>query len=115
MKEVLAVIRRQKAKAAKDALAGIGFSSLHIVEVEGRGKQRGLRYSSREKGGIETGVRYLPKKMLSLVVRDEEVPRVVHAIIKSSRTGEIGDGKIFILPMEEVIRVRTGERGKGAI
>ncbi len=114
MKEVVAIIRRQKAKAAKDALANIGFSSLHAVEVEGRGKQRGLKYSSREKGE-EIGMRYLPKKMLSLVVWDEEVARVVHAIIKSSRTGEIGNGKIFVYPVEQVVRVRTGERGKEAI
>lgn len=111
MKEVLAIIRRQKAKAAKDALAGIGFPALHVIEVEGRGKERGLKYSGKENAGM----RYLPKKMLSLVVRDEEVAQTVNAIIKSSRTDEIGDGKIFIIPVEEVIRIRTGERGKEAI
>ena len=110
MKEVLAIIRQQKAKAVKDALASIGFSSLHVIEVEGRGKQRGLKYR-----GSDTGMRYLPKKMLSLITEDQDVSRVLHAIIKNSRTGEIGDGKIFVCPVEDVIRVRTGERGREAI
>lgn len=108
MKEVLAIVRREKVKAAKDALASLGFSSLHAIEVEGRGKQRGLKYSQSSK---EAGMRYLPKKMLSLVVRDEDAAKVVHTILKSSRTGEIGDGKIFVLPIEQVVRVRTGEKG----
>lgn len=122
MKEIIAIIRRQKLKATKDALASAGFTSLHFCDVEGRGRERGLRYSSHEKGEVseprrdsEVGMRYLPKKMLSLVAEDKDVSRVVHVIMKNNRTGSIGDGKVFVLPVENALRIRTGEAGKEAL
>jgi nitrogen regulatory protein PII 2 len=122
MKEVTAIIRRERVKATKEALVEAGFPSLHICDVEGRGKQRGLKYRSTPKMGEEeearareVGMRFLPKKMLTMMVRDEDENKVVDVIIKANQTKEIGDGKIFISPLNDAVRLRTGDRGGEAL
>jgi nitrogen regulatory protein PII 2 len=114
MREVIAILRRRKANATKAFLADAGFPSSTSWGVAGRGKEMGLRYQSRPdpRGAVPSpsGVKFLPKRMISWVVRDGEVGRVVETILEENRTGEMGDGKIFVCPVEEVIRVRTGER-----
>ncbi len=112
MKKIEAIIRDEKFADVKDALERLGFFGLNIVEVRGRGRQRGQTYW---RGAATYMADMLPKLKLDLVVPDEDVDRVVEAIIKSAWTGEVGDGKIFIIPVEEAIRVRTGERGHDAL
>jgi len=113
MKKVEAIIRTEKLDGVKDALAQIGIVGLNVAAVTGRGRQRGLSYTGR--GGVSYAVDMLPKTKLEAVVQDSDVERVVQTILQTARTGNIGDGKIFIIPVEEVIRVRTGERGKDAL
>jgi nitrogen regulatory protein PII len=90
----------------------IGIVGMTIWEVKGHGRQKGHIEHYR---GLEITVNLLPKLMLEIVLPDEEVEQVVEAIIQAARTGEIGDGKIFLMPVKDVIRVRTGERGTAAI
>ena len=113
MKKVEAIIRTEKVDEVKNALAQIGIVGLNVVAVTGRGRQRGLSYTAR--GGVSYAVDMLPKTKLEVVVQDSDVERVVQTIVQAAHTGNIGDGKIFIIPVEEVIRVRTGERGKDAL
>src|SRR5438874_840908 len=113
MNKVEAIIRPERLEAVKEALAEAGFVGLNIVNVTGRGVQKGIVYSGR--GGQEYRVDMLPKCKIELVVQDEDTDRVVGVIIDASRTGAIGDGKIFIIPVADAIRVRTGERGNAAI
>jgi nitrogen regulatory protein PII 2 len=116
MKEVLAVIQMNKMEATKNALDVIGIPPITAYKVMGRGKQRGLQspYPSPLQAG-EKRMKYLPKRMISLVGEDEFVPAVVAVITKINRTGNFGDGRIFVCPVEESIRIRTGERGNEAI
>lgn len=113
MKKVEAIIRTEKLDEVKNALAQIGIVGLNVIAVTGRGRQRGLAYTGR--GEISYAVDMLPKTKLEVVVQDPDVQRVVQAIVESARTGNVGDGKIFIMAVEEVIRVRTQERGKDAL
>jgi nitrogen regulatory protein P-II 1 len=113
MNKVEAIIRPEKLEAVKDALSVAGFVGLNIVNVTGRGVQKGIVHAGR--GGEEYRVDMLPKIKVELIVRDGDVERVVDAIIEAARTGAIGDGKIFIIPVADAIRVRTGERGDVAI
>jgi nitrogen regulatory protein PII 2 len=117
MKEVVAVIQMDKVESTKDALAIIGVPSFTAYKAYGRGAQRGLRiaYPSDSEVPYERTMRYLPKRMLSIVVDDEFVPAVVAVITKVNKTGNIGDGRIFVSPVEESIRIRTGERGREAL
>lgn len=119
MKEVLAVIQMNKMECTKDALALIGFPSFTAYKAYGRGKQRGLSVAYpaefKEEEIKEKRMKYLPKRMISVVVEDEFVPAVVALLIKVNRTGNIGDGRIFICPVEDARRIRTGEHGKEAI
>jgi len=112
MKKVEAIIRIEKLGDVKDALDRIGIYGLNFLEVRGRGRQRGQTYW---RGAATFMADTLPKLKLEVVVRDEDVERVIEAIIKSAWTGDVGDGKIFVIPVEEVVRVRTGERGRDAI
>ena len=116
MREVIAIIRREKARKTKESCGAAGLS-LTSCNVVGRGKERGLRYHSRpgKGGGAGAGIAYLPKVMLTLVVRDEDVDGVVKLIMEQNRTGSVGDGKVFVCPMEEAVRIRTGERGAEAL
>jgi len=113
MKKVEAIIRTEKLDEVKNALAQIGIIGLNVTNVTGRGRQRGLSYTAR--GSMSYAVDMLPKTKLEAVVQDSDVERVIQAIVQSAGTGNIGDGKIFISPVEEVVRVRTGERGKDAL
>jgi nitrogen regulatory protein P-II 1 len=108
MKKIEAIIREERLENVKKALEEGGYFALTINEVSGRGEQRGLTLPWRVG---EYRVDLLPKLKLEIVVQDKEVDAVVQAIVENARTGEIGDGKIFILPVENAIRVRTGEQG----
>jgi nitrogen regulatory protein P-II 1 len=113
MKKVEAIIRTEKLEEVKNALAQIGSVGLNVVAITGRGRQRGLAYTGR--GEISYAVDMLPKTKLEVVAQDSDVERVVQTIVQTARTGNVGDGKVFIIPVEEVIRVRTGERGRDAL
>ena len=109
MKKIEAIIRPEKLNEVKDALAEGGFVGLNIVHVTGRGAQKGIVHSGR--GGEQYTVDMLPKLKIEVVVKDADADRVVEIILGTARTGNIGDGKIFVIPIEDAIRVRTGERG----
>jgi nitrogen regulatory protein P-II 1 len=112
MKKILAIIRPDKLEEVKQALEEIGCHGLTIKEVRGRGRQLGITESYR---GHDYKVDMLPKTEIEIVVNEEDLNNIVETIIKTAQTGDIGDGKIFISPIEEVIRIRTGERGEKAI
>ena len=113
MKKIEAIIRTEKLNDVKTGLATKGHVGLTAYEVRGRGRQKGIVLQWR--GVKEYRVDLLPKTKLELVVDDKDVPEVVEIIKQKASTGKVGDGKIFILPVEEVIRVRTGETGKDAV
>ena len=112
MKRVVAVIRMEKFEDVKKALLAIGCEGMNVSEVKGRGRQLGVRESYR---GSKYCIDLIPKTRLELVVNNEELEKVIDAVVESARTGEIGDGKIFVYNVEEVIRIRTGERGSDAV
>ena len=113
MKKVEAIIRPERVNAVKDALADAGFVGLNTVPVTGRGAQKGIVHQGRS--GQSLTIDMLPKTKMESVVRDGDVDKVCDIIMEAARTGEIGDGKIFVTSVEEVIRVRTGERGEESI
>ena len=112
MKKIEAIIREESLAAVKQALEEKSYFGMTISEVSGRGRQKGIPLQWR---AGEYRVDLLPKLKLELVVLDEDVTAATDAIVRNSRTGEVGDGKIFILPVENVIRIRTGDRGENAI
>lgn len=112
MKKVEAIIREEKLEPVKKSLEDLGYFGMTITEVSGRGRQKGIPLKW---GSHEFRVDFLPKLKLEIVILDEDVPSVVNAIIRSTRTGEIGDGKIFIIPVENAIRIRTGDTGGNAV
>jgi nitrogen regulatory protein P-II 1 len=112
MKKVEAIIREEKLDAVKRALEEKSYFGMTVSEVSGRGKQKGIPLQWRVG---EYRVDLLPKLKIELVVLDEDVPVAIDAIIRNARTGELGDGKIFVLPVEHVVRVRTGDRDENAI
>lgn len=112
MKKIEAIVKPFKMDEVKDKLNDIGVRGITVSEVKGFGRQRGHTELYR---GTEYVVDFLPKTKLEIVVPDNLVEDVVQAILSVARTGRIGDGKIFVLPVEEVIRIRTGERGEDAI
>jgi nitrogen regulatory protein P-II 1 len=112
MKKVECITRPLKLEAIKDALGEVGIVGMTVTEVRGCGKQRGRTERYR---GAEYVVSLLPKVKIEIIVSDEQVDAVVNAILQTARTGEIGDGKIFVLPVEQAIRIRTGEAGEEAI
>jgi nitrogen regulatory protein P-II 1 len=113
MNKIEAIVRPEKLEPVKEALADAGFVGLNIVNVTGRGVQKGIVHAGR--GGEEYRVDMLPKSKIELVVKDADTERAVSTIIDAARTGAIGDGKIFIMPVSEAIRVRTGERGNASL
>ncbi len=113
MKKIEAIIRPEKLNDVKSALEDGGFVGLNIVNVTGRGAQKGIVHGGR--GGEAYTVDMLPKLKIDVVVKDADAERVVEIIIGSARTGNIGDGKIFVSAVEDAIRVRTGERGEVAV
>ncbi len=112
MKKIEAIIKPMKLEEVKKTLEEIGIHGMTITEVRGFGRQKGHIEVYR---GKEYEVRLLPKIKIEVIVKDEEVDQVVEAIIRSARTGKVGDGKIFVYPVEEVIRIRTGEKGEDAV
>ncbi len=112
MKKIEAIIKPFKLDDVKEALNEIGIQGMTISEVKGYGRQKGHKEIYR---GAEYVVDFIPKIKIDIVVESGVVEKVVEAIQKAANTGKIGDGKIFILPVEEAIRVRTGERGDDAI
>jgi len=112
MKKVEAIIKPFKLDEVKESLSGIGVQGLTVSEVKGFGRQKGHTELYR---GAEYVVDFLPKVKLEIIVKDDLVPQVVDAILKAAKTGRIGDGKIFVLPIDEVVRIRTGERGADAV
>jgi nitrogen regulatory protein P-II 1 len=112
MKKLEAIIKPFKLDDVKDGLSSLGVQGLTVTEVKGFGRQRGHKEIYR---GAEYRVDFASKVKLEVVMESDLVPEAVRVIQEKSRTGQIGDGKIFILPVEEVIRIRTGESGKDAI
>jgi nitrogen regulatory protein PII len=112
MKKIEAIIKPFKLDDVKEALNEIGVQGMTISEVKGYGRQRGHKEVYR---GAEYVVDFIPKIKIEIVVETDLVDKTVKTIIQSAKTGKIGDGKIFVLPTEQVIRVRTGEKGKDAI
>ena len=112
MKKIEAIIREERFNSVKKALEENSYWGMTVTEVSGRGKQKGIRLQGR---AGEYRIDLLPKFKIELVVLDEDVTDVIEAIIRTARTGETGDGKIFVLPVETVIRVRTGDRNENAV
>jgi len=112
MKKVEAIIRPEKLEPVRVALAEIGIVGMTVMEVSGRGRQKGITLQWR---AGEYRVDLLPKVKIEVVVLDEEVGKALNVIMTRARTGERGDGKIFVLPVENAVRVRTGETGDNAI
>ena len=112
MKKIEAIVRPSRVDAIKEALTAIGIAGMTLVEVKGFGRQKGHTELYR---GAEYVVDFVPKVKIEAVVRDEVVAQVVEAIVGAARTGKVGDGKIFVLDVEEAVRLRTGERGDLAL
>ena len=112
MKRIDAIIKPYKLDEVKERLAAIGVQGITVNDVRGFGRQKGHTELFR---GAEYVVDFLPKVQLSILVPDERVADTVEAIVAGARTGRIGDGKIFVTPVDEVVRIRTGERGPAAV
>lgn len=122
MKEIIAIIRPKKVGATKESLERLGFPSITAEAVLGRGKQRGIageigfpietEYLSKGRGA---GMKFIPKRYLTIVVENHQVDAIVAAIVEANQTATAGDGKIFVLPVDNAIRVRTGESGDLAL
>ncbi len=112
MKLIIAIIKPFKLDEVKEALSAAGVEGMTVTEVKGFGRQKGHTEIYR---GSEYTVDFLPKVKLELAVADDTAPKAVAAIIAAAKTGKIGDGKVFVLPLEDVIRIRTDERGETAI
>lgn len=112
MKKIEAIIKPFKLDEVREALSAIGVTGLTVIEVKGFGRQKGHTELYR---GAEYVVDFLPKVKIELVVTEALVEPAIEAILRSARTGKIGDGKVFITPVEQVIRIRTGETGEAAI
>ena len=113
MKKIEEIIRPEKINDVKQALDDSGIHGMNFIQVTGRGAQRGVVHQGR--GGETVTVDLLPKMKVEVVVPDTAVDRVIDAIIAAARTGNIGDGKIFVIPVATAVRVRTGERGDDAL
>jgi nitrogen regulatory protein P-II 1 len=112
MKKIEAIIKPFKLSEVKDALTGIGVQGMTVTEVKGFGRQRGHKEVYR---GAEYQIDFVAKVKIEIVLDDPMVPQVVNLIQEKAKTGQIGDGKIFVLPVEDAIRIRTGESGADAI
>ncbi|PTX94591.1 P-II family nitrogen regulator [Opitutus sp. ER46] len=112
MKFVIAIIKPFKLEEVKSALADVGVEGMTVTEVKGFGRQKGHTEIYR---GSEYTVDFLPKVKIEVAVPDELAARAIEAIVGSAKTGRIGDGKVFVVPLEEVIRIRTDERGESAL
>jgi nitrogen regulatory protein P-II 1 len=112
MKRIEAIIKPFKLDEVREALSEVGVSGLTVTEVKGFGRQKGHTELYR---GAEYVVDFLPKVKVEMILGDALVERAIEAIVKAARTGKIGDGKIFVTPVEQVVRIRTGESGEAAV
>ncbi|HEY1717912.1 MAG TPA: P-II family nitrogen regulator [Verrucomicrobiae bacterium] len=112
MKKIEAIIKPFKLEEVKSALAGLGVQGLTVIEAKGFGRQKGHTEIYR---GSEYAVDFLPKIKIELVIADAQVDSVIEAIVKAAKTGKIGDGKIFVSPVEKAVRIRTEETGEQAV
>jgi len=112
MKKIIAIIRPDKLESVKNALEGIGCHGMTVRDVKGRGQQLGVTENYR---GRDYRIDLLPKTEIEIVAIDNDVENIIQTIIDNAKTGDIGDGKIFIMPVEDIIRIRTGERGEKAV
>ncbi|MFL6207279.1 MAG: P-II family nitrogen regulator [Pyrinomonadaceae bacterium] len=112
MKKIEAIIRPHLLDAVKNALLEVDVKGLTVSEVQGYGRQRGHTETYR---GAEYQIDFIPKLKLEVVIPEDIEDMVVHAIMKAAQTGKFGDGKIFVIPLDDVIRIRTGERGEAAL
>lgn len=112
MKKIEAIIKPFKLDDVREALTEIGITGMTVSEVKGFGRQKGHTEIYR---GAEYAVDFLPKVKLELVLADNDVERALDVIVETARSGKIGDGKIFVLPVDEAVRIRTGERGEAGI
>jgi nitrogen regulatory protein P-II 1 len=112
VKKIEAVIRHFKLEEVKDALTEVGVQGMTVTEVRGFGRQKGQKEQYR---GAEYTVDFLPKVKMEVVVDDVQAKKVIETLIRTARTGQIGDGKIFITDLEEMVRIRTGESGTEAL
>ena len=112
MKKIEAIIKPFKLDEVREALSDVGVTGLTVTEVKGFGRQKGHTELYR---GAEYVVDFLPKIKIELVIADSSVEQAIEAIIKAARTGKIGDGKIFVTPVEQIVRIRTGETDESAI
>ena len=112
MKLVIAIVKPFKVDDVKDALKTLGLNGMTVSEAQGFGRQRGHTEVYR---GAEYTVDFVPKVRIEVLVGDDEVERVVDSVVEAARTGKIGDGKVWVVPVESVVRIRTGERGDDAV
>ena len=112
MKLIIAVIKPFKLEEVKEALAKVGVEGMTVTEVKGFGRQKGHTEIYR---GSEYTVDFLPKVKIEIVVADDVKAKTVEAIVKAAKTGKIGDGKVFVVPIEDAVRIRTDERGEAAV
>jgi nitrogen regulatory protein P-II 2 len=112
MKLIIAIIKPFKLEEVKEALSGIGVEGMTVTEVKGFGRQKGHTEIYR---GSEYTVDFLPKVKIEIALGDELVTKTVETIVKAAKTGKIGDGKVFVVPLDDVVRIRTDERGEAAI
>ena len=112
MKRIIAVIRDERFESVKKALLEAGCEGMNVSEGKGRGRQLGIKESYR---GSSYCIDLIPKTRIELIVNDEDLERIIDVIVENARTGEVGDGKIFVSEVFEVVRIRTGERGSDAV
>ncbi|MCK4581452.1 MAG: P-II family nitrogen regulator [Dehalococcoidia bacterium] len=112
MKKIEAIIRPERLDLVRKALEELGYPGMTLTDVRGHGRQKGLIQRWR---GQEYKVEFLPKMKVEIVVLDGDVARTLDAITRNARTGEVGDGKIFVLPVDNAVRIRTGDEGENAI
>jgi nitrogen regulatory protein PII len=112
MKLIISIIKPFKLEEVKEALSSIGIEGMTVTEVKGFGRQKGHTEIYR---GSEYTVDFLPKVKIEIVVTDDMVTKTIDAVVKAAKTGKIGDGKVFVLPIEEAVRIRTDERGDAAV
>ena len=112
MKKIEAVIRPEKLDEVRKAIEAVGYPGITITEAEGHGKQKGVVQQWR---GETYRVEFLPKVKLEIVVGDADVERIIQAVIKAAKTGAVGDGKIFVSDVRDVVKIRTAERGEAAL
>ena len=112
MKKIEAIVRPEKLEDVRKALEQVGYPGVTVTEVEGHGKQKGV---TRQWRGETYTVEFLPKVKLEIVASDADAERIVQAVIKAAKTDSVGDGKIFVSDVKDIVRIRTGERGDGAV